>query len=1315
MSEIARLQIRIESDSTNAAAALDTLANALQRVRAALSGGTGLHKLANDLEKVTDVVQKARSAGVADYLNQIADSLENISRFSGIRVPDISNLFRQARSRRAMDSMNDAAEQAYRSTAVIVREMGELAENRGFVMMDEDIQHARQDLLGFQEQLKLGNGYIQGEGWVELANDANRVVESFDDMNNAFNDTVYNQQTSESVFDHTGDALANVGTAAKTAARHSKAFKDSMRELLKHVSDTRTGFLGLVSSFARIAKYRLIRSIIKGITDACREGVNAVRQYSDSINGHFASAMDNAQAKLLVMRNSLGAAIAPVLEMLIPILQNIVSHVINVVNWLNQLFSLLNGQSSWTKAIDVSGDALDDYKKKVNGASKATKNLLADWDELNIIQSQSGGGGGGGSQKDQWDYSKMFTEVYKFNDKIKKVAEFLKKHFKDLLIAAVAVGGAIKMWSLSGVFEKTLGKLFGLASAGLVVALTFKLSEVFTSQYLDTGDPGWLIADALTAAVGSTIAWALARKAINGTVAAWMIPITLSLSAFAGIKTLLSKPDVSALSKEGVTTAVLNAAKVGTGVGYGLFKLAHLTAVKALAGGAGAALITFGAVVAVKTVLDAAKSDDFSSEEYVTGKVVSSISMGAGAGLIAAAEGYGAVGFISGAAGGALITFGVLSGIQAVAEDVKSAERKISIMKYTAASLSTALGTTITLSMLMGIGSAMLAGAAVGIAGLAVMIGVSAYLQERKENGIKWGDRSLTAKEIQAYVSTTMFNIDVPTTVSIIVDHIESISTKRAQLRQKLTTAIGTMNVIRLGVAQKEDYTNLKGEVDAIIDDVDAIVAEAKKTGKLSLTFTPNLFGKGNSGMATKWFGSYTSGWDLVNNFVTEKGKQIGELLVKAEQNKITESESELLNTLLESWTNVTSALSNADVVSKAFADMNFNLGDLTEASFDDVMKAYNQYLKDLRTGMRQQYDQQLLDQMLLVDSLFAIDPTSEKYIEAKNYLDYMMAHMYEGLEDDVMKYAEPGHNLITKWLTTQFESFNAKNVRFPITAQGMFNDVMMKTFGDQGAALRHVVSYWTQIPESALEAVNNSEWWAMLSKDMQAKVVNLYKQMYGEDYMTYLNKAGVSFDPLQAVEDAAETMNNIDWTPYGQYITEQYMKTSDLVDKVKEFGDLDVTVKPMDTSEFNNTIDTSTNKLLNLYEAYRRIAELAGMPLASWLGRGKHINPNINILPYANGGFPETGQMFIANEAGPELIGTIGSRTAVANSDQIVAGVANGVAAGQAEQNALLRQQNDYLRALLNKESTVKVEPSSAWGKFNRRSEQMYARNAGY
>ena len=46
----------------------------------------------------------------------------------------------------------------------------------------------------------------------------------------------------------------------------------------------------------------------------------------------------------------------------------------------------------------------------------------------------------------------------------------------------------------------------------------------------------------------------------------------------------------------------------------------------------------------------------------------------------------------------------------------------------------------------------------------------------------------------------------------------------------------------------------------------------------------------------------------------------------------------------------------------------------------------------------------------------------------------------------------------------------------------------------------------------------------------------------------------------------------------------------------------------------------------------------------------------------YAKGGFPDMGQMFIAREAGPELVGNIGSRTAVVNNDQIVDSVSTGV-----------------------------------------------------
>ena len=98
-----------------------------------------------------------------------------------------------------------------------------------------------------------------------------------------------------------------------------------------------------------------------------------------------------------------------------------------------------------------------------------------------------------------------------------------------------------------------------------------------------------------------------------------------------------------------------------------------------------------------------------------------------------------------------------------------------------------------------------------------------------------------------------------------------------------------------------------------------------------------------------------------------------------------------------------------------------------------------------------------------------------------------------------------------------------------------------------------------------------------------------------------------------------------------------------------------------------------------------------------------------ITIPTYATGGFPEQGQMFIAREAGAEMVGNIGRRTAVANNDQIVGGIASGVAEANEEQNALLREQNSLLRAILEKDSGVYLD-----GKNLTNSVEKYQRERG-
>ena len=76
----------------------------------------------------------------------------------------------------------------------------------------------------------------------------------------------------------------------------------------------------------------------------------------------------------------------------------------------------------------------------------------------------------------------------------------------------------------------------------------------------------------------------------------------------------------------------------------------------------------------------------------------------------------------------------------------------------------------------------------------------------------------------------------------------------------------------------------------------------------------------------------------------------------------------------------------------------------------------------------------------------------------------------------------------------------------------------------------------------------------------------------------------------------------------------------------------------------------------------------------------------------YATGGFPSVGEMFIAREAGPELVGKIGNTTSVMNNQQIVQAVSQGVA--QAVASVMGNRSGGDIRLIVDgRELTTVVE----------------------
>lgn len=80
----------------------------------------------------------------------------------------------------------------------------------------------------------------------------------------------------------------------------------------------------------------------------------------------------------------------------------------------------------------------------------------------------------------------------------------------------------------------------------------------------------------------------------------------------------------------------------------------------------------------------------------------------------------------------------------------------------------------------------------------------------------------------------------------------------------------------------------------------------------------------------------------------------------------------------------------------------------------------------------------------------------------------------------------------------------------------------------------------------------------------------------------------------------------------------------------------------------------------------------------------------NIPHIPtFADGGFVDEGQLFIARERGAEMVGQIGNRTAVANNDQIEEGIAQGVSVAN---EGVIAAIYELLSAVEDKDMSVSI-----------------------
>lgn len=185
--------------------------------------------------------------------------------------------------------------------------------------------------------------------------------------------------------------------------------RTAIEKTIAPVKNMANAFSRFFSQVGRVAFMRILRDSIRQVMQAMSDGINAVYDYSNAIGGTFASSMDRFATSTNYFRNSLGAMVAPIANIIIPALDNLIDKCVSVVNAINMVISALGGSGTWVKAIKAPqkwGDA-------VSGSASQAKEEVEDlidtltlgFDELHVFQenepktpsSGSGGGGGGGA------------------------------------------------------------------------------------------------------------------------------------------------------------------------------------------------------------------------------------------------------------------------------------------------------------------------------------------------------------------------------------------------------------------------------------------------------------------------------------------------------------------------------------------------------------------------------------------------------------------------------------------------------------------------------------------------------------------------------------------------------------------------------------------------------------------------------------------------------------------------------------------------------------------------------------------------------
>lgn len=487
------LRIEVTSDSSKAVSGIDKLISTLERIKSVTGGSNkGLSSIKRNLESISKAADKINSDSISK-IDKLSESMKGLSAVSKIKISSkIADRILDIGA--AIDCLKDVDFFKLTEMTNGLQALGGVGNvripnvNNTLSASSANSSEAASTPLEMNVNSILNSYEKIQESATETADKIGKVTKAasipinVDDFIQGKSELDILQMKLEAIKNKLSELLkageksdlsgiANLLSAIKQlqekitkADKSVHSFKDGLKKLgdmgkakFKNIGDSISKAFTMISK--RIA-YRAINAAISAVTNSFKDGVNAAYQYSKAMNGQLAKSLDSIATSMNYLKNSLGAMVAPLINMVAPAIEFLVDKFVDLLNIMNQVFARLSGASTWTRATKVATEYAT-ATDKATAANKKLKKSLLGIDEINALQdnSSSGSGSSGSGENSAIAFEEVPLDISYIDGVIDKL--------KNILWYVGEIGLGFLAWKLSSSF---LGQLGGLA-AGIGVAL----------------------------------------------------------------------------------------------------------------------------------------------------------------------------------------------------------------------------------------------------------------------------------------------------------------------------------------------------------------------------------------------------------------------------------------------------------------------------------------------------------------------------------------------------------------------------------------------------------------------------------------------------------------------------------------------------------------------------------------------------------------------------------------------------------------------------------------------------------------------------